>query len=301
VDKVASSTFELGSVFKTVTVAMALETGLAKPGTMIDVRQPLPAGRYTIRDLHPVGRPLSVTEVFLHSSNVGAAKLALQAGPQRLQAFLQQLQLTTPMKTELGAVAAPQMPERWGEIETMTIAYGHGLAVSPLQFAAAAGALVNGGNRLLPSFIKRAPDAGRANVSLVRAGTSAQIRDMMRLNVTDPVGTGKRAEVPGYAVGGKTGTAELPGPGGYRENAVISSFLSAFPMDNPKYVVFVLLFEPKPTEAGRDEVLAALNAAPTTGRIISRIGPLLGMLPATFGSTPGVAFDATSPAKYEAR
>ncbi len=300
-DKIAGSTFELGSVFKTVTLALALEGGYAKLDTVLDVRQPLVAGRFTIRDLHPVGRPLSVAEVFVHSSNVGAAMLATRAGPQKLQTFLQQLGLLNPMQTEEGPIASPQLPARWGQVETMTISYGHGLAVSPLQFAVAAAALLNGGNKVQPTFLKRAPDAEPARVPLLSAATSAHMRELMRLNVTDPAGTGKRAAVPGYAIGGKTGTAEIPGPGGYRERAVISSFLAAFPIDKPKYLVFVLLFEPKPTHAAGGEVLAALNAAPTTGRIIARIGPVLGMMSASAAGASGVAFDGTVGAKYEAQ
>jgi cell division protein FtsI (penicillin-binding protein 3) len=302
VDKVADSTFELGSVFKTATLAMALDAGHVTLNTQVDVREPLAAGRFTIKDLHPLGRPLSVAEIFIHSSNVGAAKLALQAGPEQFKAFLQRLRLLGAMKTEAGPVAAPQVPEHWKDIETMTIAYGHGLAVAPLQFAVAAGALVNGGSRLLPTLIKLPGEAGRAKVPLIRAATSARIRELMRRNVADPAGTGKRANVPGYLVGGKTGTAEIPGPGGYRKKAVIASFLAAFPMNDPKYLVFVLLFEPKPTAAARGEVVAGLNAAPTAGSVIARIGPLLGMLPASeTANSAGVAFDATSPTKYEAR
>jgi cell division protein FtsI (penicillin-binding protein 3) len=280
-DKIAGSTFELGSVFKTMTLAMVLNEGLASLDSIVDAREPLTAGRFTIRDLHPLGRPMSAAEVFIHSSNIGAARLALLAGPQRQQAFLRHMQLLEPMKTEAGPIAAPQLPQEWREIETMTIAFGHGLAVAPLQFAAAAAALVNGGTRVVPTFIERGPDAGKANVQLISAAASDRIRELMRRNVTDPVGTGKRADVAGYEVGGKTGTAEIPGPGGYREKAVISSFLAAFPMSRPKYVVFVLLFEPKPTAAADGERVAGLNAAPTTARIIGRIGPLLGMLPTT--------------------
>ncbi len=297
-DKIAGSTFELGSVFKMVTLALALEGGFAKLDTVLDVRQPLAAGQFTIRDLHPVGRPLTVSEVFIHSSNVGAAMLATRAGPQKLQTFLQSLGLMTNMQTEEGPIAPPQLPARWGPVETMTISYGHGFAVSPLQFAATASALLNGGHRVQPTFLKRAPEQ---EVELISAATSERMRELMRLNVTDPAGTGKRAAVPGIAIGGKTGTAEIPGPGGYRERAVISSFLAAFPIDKPKYVVFVLLFEPKPTHAASGEVLAALNAAPTTGRIIARIGPLLGMMSASATGRSGLAFDGTLPAKYEAQ
>jgi cell division protein FtsI (penicillin-binding protein 3) len=184
----------------------------------------------------------------------------------------------------------------------MTISYGHGVAVSPLQFAAAASALLNGGHRVQPTFLKRAPEGEPTKeVELISAATSERMRELMRLNVTDPAGTGKRAAIPGIAIGGKTGTAEIPGPGGYRERAVISSFLAAFPIGKPKYVVFVLLFEPKPTHAASGEVLAALNAAPTTGRIIARIGPLLGMMSASATGRSGLAFDGTLAAKYEAQ
>lgn len=301
-DKVAGSTFELGSVFKIATIAMAIDAALVTPDTIVDVRESLPAGPFTIRDLHPLKRPMTVAEVFVHSSNVGAAMLALQAGPQRFEEFLRHMQLLDPMKTEAGPIAAPQVPQRWGEVETITAAYGHGLALAPLQFAASASATVNGGHRVLPTFIRRSDDAGHADVKLIGQATSDRMRELMRRNVADAVGTGKRAEVRGYLVGGKTGTAEMPGVGGYQKKAVISSFLAAFPMDRPRYLVFVLIFEPKPTDDARGEVLAALNAAPTAGRVIARIGPLLGMLPSSAVQTgaTGMAFDAPSPAKYEA-
>jgi len=302
-DKIAGSTYELGSVFKMLTVAMAIDQALVTPETIIDVRKDLAAGRFTIKDLHPLRRPLSVADIFLHSSNVGAAMLALQSGPQRFEEFLRHMQVLDVMKTEAGSVAPPQVPQRWGEIETITGSYGHGIALAPLQFAAAASAIVNGGRKVMPTFIKRQADAGVADIPLISAATSDKMRVLMRRNVAEQAGTGKRAEVRGYQVGGKTGTAEMPGVGGYREKAVISSFLAAFPMDNPRYLVFVLLFEPKATQETAGEVLASRNAAPTAGRVISRIGPLLGMVPtqaAAAGGT-GMAFDAASHAKYEAR
>ncbi len=302
-DKIAGSTFELGSVFKTLTIAMAIDQALASPETIIDVRNELSAGRFKIKDLHPLRRPLTVAEVFLHSSNVGAAMLALQAGPQRFQDFLRHMQLLDGIKTEAGNVAAPQLPPRWGEVETITASYGHGIAMAPLQFAAAAAAIVNGGHKVSPTFVRRQADAGIADIRLVSAATSDKMRALMRRNVAEPAGTGKRAEVPGYQVGGKTGTAELPGVGGYREKAVISSFLAAFPMDQPRYLVFVLLFEPKATKETAGEILASLNAAPTVARVISRIGPQLGLLPtqAAAPGASGLAFDAATAAKYEAR
>jgi cell division protein FtsI (penicillin-binding protein 3) len=302
-DKISGSTFELGSVFKTLTVAMAIDQALATPETIVDVRKELKSGGFTIKDLHPLRRPLTVAEIFLHSSNVGAAMLALQAGPDRFQAFLRHMQLTDAIKTEAGNVSPPQLPPRWGETETITASYGHGIALAPLQFAAAASAVVNGGRKVTPTYIKRPFDSGVAEIPLMSASTSAKMRDLMRRNVAEPAGTGKRADVPGYQVGGKTGTAEMPGVGGYREKAVISSFLAAFPMDKPRYLVFVMLFEPKANKETGGEVLASRNAAPTTARVISRIGPLLGMLPsqAALSGNSGLAFDAALPAKYEAR
>jgi cell division protein FtsI (penicillin-binding protein 3) len=302
-DKISGSTFELGSVFKTLTVAMAIDQALATPETIVDVRKELKSGGFTIKDLHPLRRPLTVAEIFLHSSNVGAAMLALQAGPDRFQAFLRHMQLTDAIKTEAGNVSPPQLPPRWGETETITASYGHGIALAPLQFAAAASAVVNGGRKVTPTYIKRPFDSSVADIPLMSASTSTKMRDLMRRNVAEPAGTGKRADVPGYQVGGKTGTAEMPGVGGYREKAVISSFLAAFPMDKPRYLVFVMLFEPKANKETGGEVLASRNAAPTTARVISRIGPLLGMLPtqAALSGNSGLAFDPALPAKYEAR
>jgi cell division protein FtsI (penicillin-binding protein 3) len=301
IDKVAGSTFELGSVFKTMTVAMALDAALVTPDTIFNVKESLTSGKATIGDVHPFKGPMTVTQILERSNNVGAAMIALQAGPQRLQDFLRRMQLLDSMKTEAGPIAAPQLPPRWDELATITASYGHGIALAPLQFAAAASTLVNGGNRVMPTFIKRAPDAGQAQVPLISAATSDRMREMMRLNVT--AGTGKQAEVAGYKVGGKTGTADIPGVGGYKDKGVISSFLGAFPMDRPRYLVFVLLFEPQATKESGGEVLAARNAAPTAGRVIARVGPLLGMLPSQAGvpGGAGLAFDAAAPAKYEAR
>ncbi len=284
-DKVSGGTFELGSVFKTLTIAMAFDEGLAVPGTMLDVRAPLQAGRHTISDFHPAGRPLSVAEIFTHSSNVGAGMLALQAGPEKMKAFLGKLGLLQTLKTEAGAVSTPQTPERWERAELITVSYGHGLAVAPLQFAAGAAALFNGGTRMTPTFLKSQPGVGPAADRLVTPETSRQMARLFRLNVMDADGTGKRADVPGYRVGGKTGTADLASGGGYEAKAVISSFLGAFPMDEPRYLTFVLLFEPKGTAETGGQRTASTNAAPVTGRLISRIASQLGVQPLAIAAT----------------
>ena len=278
-DKIQGGTYELGSIFKILTVAMALEGGNTKLHTVLDVTKPLTAGRFTIKDLHSSGRPLTVSEVFIHSSNVGSGLLALAEGPDKQKAFLEKLGLMTPMRTDVGPVAPPQLPPRFGRVEQITVAYGHGMAVAPIQFAAATAAVLNGGTAVTPTYFRGRNDAATPGARLVSAETSNSLRVLLRRNVSEREGTGRRADVPGYRVGGKTGTAEMPGRGGYQEKAVVASFLAAFPMDAPQYLVLVLLFEPKGTAEASGEVLAGRNAAPTAGRVIARIAPLLGVKP----------------------
>lgn len=277
-DKIQGGTYELGSIFKIITVAMGLEGGKTKLDTVFDVTKPLTAGRFTIRDVHPAGRPLTTSEILIRSSNVGAGLIALEEGPERQKAFLDKLGLTSAMRTEVGPVAPPQLPPRFGRAEQITVSYGHGLAVAPIQFAAAVAALINGGTAVTPTFISGQGGASDG-VRIVSQETSRDLNALLRRTVSEPNGTGRRADVPGYRVGGKTGTAELPGRGGYQKKAVISSFLGAFPMDDPQYLTLLMLFEPTGNEETGGEVLAGRNAAPAAGRVISRIAPLLGVRP----------------------
>jgi cell division protein FtsI (penicillin-binding protein 3) len=279
VDKLQGGTYELGSVLKVLTVAMALDGGKVKADTVLDVTKPLSAGRFTIKDPHGAGRPLTVSEVFIKSSNVGSGMLALGEGPERQKAFLEKLGLTRDMRTEAGPVAPPQLPRQFGRIEQITVAYGHGIALAPIQFAAAAASVINGGKPVRPTYFKRADNAQSSTERVVSQETSDTLRVLFRRNVAERGGTGTRADVPGYRVGGKTGTAEMPGKGGYQKKAVVSSFLGAFPMEAPRYLTMVLIFEPKGTEEADGEVLAGRNAAPTTARVIARIAPLLGVKP----------------------
>jgi cell division protein FtsI (penicillin-binding protein 3) len=296
-DRLVSGTFELGSVYKILTIALALDCGVADLDSVLDVRQPLRAGSHVIKDHYPQGRPLTVREVFLYSSNVGAGMLALQVGAERQRTFLAKLGLLDATRTEAGPVAPPQLPSAWGRTETITIAYGHGLAVAPLQFAAAAAAVVNGGETVVPTFLLRA-DAPTPGQRVVSPAVSASMRELMRLGVTHAAGTGRRAEAEGYGVGGKTGTAEMAGRGGYREKAVISSFLGAFPMEEPRYVTLVLLFEPQGTAETRGRITAGVNAAPVTARIVERIAPLVGVLPRRVEAHKAAA--PQGPARFDA-
>ena len=278
-DKIQGSTFELGSIFKIQTVAMALDGGKVQPDTIIDVTQPLTAGRFTIKDVHAAGRPLTVSEVFLHSSNVGAGLLALGEGPERQKAFLESLGLMRDLRTEAGPVASPQLPPKFGRVEQITVSYGHGIAVAPIQYAAATAAILNGGKPVTPTYLAGRKAADEPGKPLISEATSQAMRVLLRRNVAERGGTGRRADVPGFRVGGKTGTAEMPGKGGYRAKSVVSSFLAAFPMDAPKYLVLIMIFEPNGNEESAGEVLAGRNAAPTAGRVIGRIAPLLGVRP----------------------
>jgi cell division protein FtsI (penicillin-binding protein 3) len=281
-DKLTTGVYELGSIFKAFTIAEAIEAGRATLDTVYDVRIPLRYGRFQIKDLHPLGRPMSVRDIFIHSSNVGAAMLAESGGPQAQRDFLTRLGLTEPMKTEAATFTPPKLPSRWGAIETATISFGHGMAMPPLQFAVASAALVNGGWRVAPTVL--ANTMARASLPgdrVLKPETSDAINQLMRRNVTSPSGTGRQADVPGYEVGGKTGTAEIPGVGGYQKKAVLASFLAAFPMSKPRYIVLITIQEPQASDATKGQITAGVNAAPTAGLVIARVAPLLGVQPIT--------------------
>ena len=271
-------TYEMGSTFKAFTVAMALDAGVADLQSRYDATRPLRVARFTIRDFHAKKRWLSVREVFIHSSNIGAAKIAMDVGTKRQQAYLRAFGMLSPEPIELPEVGAPIVPRRWRDISTMTIGFGHGLAVSPIQLAGGIGALVNGGVRVPLTLLKRDPDADIPGRRVVSPRVSSQMRKLLRMVVEE--GTGGRAEVSGYAVGGKTGSAEKSGKRGYRRKALISSFVGAFPIAAPRYLVLVMLDEPAGTKQTFGYATGGWTAAPTVGRIVERIAPLLGVEPA---------------------
>ncbi|MFQ5939754.1 MAG: peptidoglycan D,D-transpeptidase FtsI family protein, partial [Alphaproteobacteria bacterium] len=276
--------YEMGSVFKVFTTAIALDSGVVRLTDGYDATRPIRVQRYLIRDFHPKKRWLTVPEIFVYSSNIGAAKMALDVGTDRQRAFLGKLGLLQPSALELLEVASPIVPFPWREINTMTIGFGHGLAVSPVQLAAAFAAIVNGGIMRPPTLLareNRPPPAGRRVIS---PKTSAWMRQLLRLVVTH--GTGRKAAAAGYLVGGKTGTGEKAGPGGYRRRALLSSFAAAFPIHAPRYVVLAMLDEPKGTPETFGYATGGWTAAPTAGRIIARLGPLAGIRPLDDDSDP---------------
>jgi cell division protein FtsI (penicillin-binding protein 3) len=277
-NRFSGGVYELGSSVKTVTFAMALDSGVTDLTRSYDCRYPLPAGRARIDDYHATRRILTVPEVFTHSSNIGTAKMALDVGIAGHQAFLKRLGLFDRLRTELPEAAEPLRPARWGRVNTMTAAFGHGISIQPLQLAAAVAAFVNGGLLVEPTFFKRGVEEARAiSRSVISAKTSADMRYLMRLNVTE--GTATKADAPGYRVGGKTGSAEKVIGGRYSRDHRLTTFVGAFPIDNPRYVVLVLLDEPQAVDGTYGFATAGWNAVPTAGKIIARIGAMLGVEP----------------------
>ena len=276
--------YEQGSTFKIFNTAMALDSGKATLASVFDATQPIKIDRFTINDDHPQRRPLTVPEIFTFSSNIASAKMAVEVmGPEGQRAFFDKIGFLKPLTTQLSETAAPLYPRYWQKINTMTIAFGHGISVTPLHLVTGAAAMINGGLLYSPSLVKRTrtSDPGRR---VIQAKTSTQMRQLLRLNVVQ--GTGKKADVPGYEVGGKTGTAEKPGRGGYHQKALISSFIGMFPMNDPKFVILVSLDEPKGTVETGGYATAGMVAAPSVKTIIEDIVSLYGIQPGDWNGHP---------------
>ncbi len=287
-NRIVTDVYELGSVFKTFTVAMALDGGIATRYDRFDTG-PIKMGRFLLKDPHATREPMTVEDIFVHSVNTGAARIAEAAGVERQQRFLESLGLFDKLETEAGTAPKPMFPATWRPSNAMTIAYGHGIAVPLIIFAQAMAAVVNGGERIKPTFLLAdGADAGKAERPL-KPGTSAQMRELMRLVVQH--GTGRRAAVEGLDIGGKTGTALKVKDGHYTHDNVVNSFVAALPVSDPRYLVLVTLDEPKPEIPGKASD-AAYNAAPTAGAIIKRVAPMLDILPAP-------RFDETAATPYE--
>ncbi len=274
------ATFELGSTFKAFTVASGLDSGvIPSMQKTYDASRPLVVARHTINDDHALNRWLTVPEIFIHSSNIGTARIAWEVGRDRQRAMLEKLGFLKQVDFELGERSRPQFPSlsNWGELATMTIGYGHGISVTPLHLAAGYAALVNGGIYRNPTLLKHVPGAVPKGHRVYSAATSDTMRALLRLVVTS--GTGRKADAPGYRVGGKTGTAEKVVDGRYVHGANVSTFAAAFPMDAPRYVVVMMIDDPRGSKASFGFKTAGMTIAPATSRLITRIGPLLGVQP----------------------
>jgi cell division protein FtsI (penicillin-binding protein 3) len=273
-----SGVFELGSVIKAVTFAMAFDYGVTDLKGKYDARFPLVIGNASISDYHAQRRVLTVPEIFTNSSNIGTARMALDVGTEGHQEFLRRVGLFDRLITEVPESAKPLLPKHWSKLATATAAFGHGFAVQPLQGISVIGGLLNNGVMTAPTFLKReVAEAGVLAKRIVTPETSEKMRYLFRLNVTE--GTASKADVIGYRVGGKTGTAEKVENGRYTPDKLLNSFIGAFPMDNPRYAIIVMLDEPKATPETYGFATAGWNAVPTAGKIIERIAPLLGVRP----------------------
>ncbi len=276
INRLQVGVYEMGSTFKALTTAMALDSGKVKITSVFDASRPLRYGRFKIGDYHGKGRPLSVPEIFIYSSNIGTARMALTVGVDGHKAFLKKMGQLDRMRTELPESSEPIKPANWGELNTVTISFGHGLAVAPLQAAAATAALVNGGKMIPPTYLKRSREEAEALATRVlKPETSEMMRYVMRLNAEK--GSATRADIPGYYLGGKTGTSEKVIGGRYSKNRLFNAFMAVMPADKPRYILLTILDEPKGLPETHGYATSGWNAAPTTGRIVERIGPMLGL------------------------
>ena len=278
-NRVTNQVYELGSVMKPITVASAIDAGtITDLSRRYQSSRPISIGGFQIHDSHSFGASLNVPEALIHSSNIVTAQVGDELGGERLQATMRALGMNERPYIELPARGFPLWPGgNWSRITTMTVSYGHGLAITPLHLAEAYAAMVNGGIWRPATLIKVQPGTDIAGRRVFKASTSARMRQLLRLIVD--LGTGRKANAAGYRVGGKTGSAEKPGNHGYQKTNIIATFAAAFPMDHPRYVIIAMLDEPKATAASSGQRTAAWNTAPMVGRLVPRIGPLLGIMP----------------------
>ncbi|HZP77275.1 MAG TPA: penicillin-binding protein 2 [Pseudolabrys sp.] len=278
INRLTTGVYEMGSTFKALTLAMALDSGKVTLASTFDARMPLRYGKFSINDYHAQKRVLSVPEIFTYSSNIGAARIALSLGVEYHKWFLRKLGQLDRLRTELPESAEPIVPKHWGELNTVTIAFGHGLSVAPLQAVAGISALVNGGMLIPPTFLKRTPEeAAVLGKRVIKQETSDKMRYLMRLNAE--VGSARKANVEGYYVGGKTGTAEKVINGRYSKTRLLTTFTAILPSDNPRYQVLVMLDEPQGLPETHGYATSAWNAGPTIANVITRIAPLLHLEP----------------------
>ena len=276
-NSVTYNLYELGSTFKPLSIGAAIDNGVVTSmARRYDASQPLAIAGFRIRDSHP-GRWYNVPETLIQSSNIATARIADELGRERLEKLYRDLEFDSRPQIDLKERAFPLWPRDWGRVTTMTTAYGHGIAVTPMHLANAYAALVNGGLYRPATLIKlgdKAPPPGRR---VFKAATSARMRQLLRLIVSD--GTGRQADAPGFRIGGKTGSAEKPGVGGYRRSSVVATFAAAFPMDNPRYVIVAMIDEPKGNAYSSGQRTAGWTAAPVVRKVVTRAGPMLGVFP----------------------
>lgn len=281
-NRTTSGVYEMGSTFKIFNTAMALDSGLIHVSDSFDTTHPVEVGHQQIRDFHPENRWLNVAEIFTHSSNIGSARMVEKLGSARQRTFFSHLGLMEKMHLEVPEIGAPLMPPArdWNQATMLTASFGHGIAVNVVQLAGAVASIINDGNPVQPTLLKVNGAPATHGDPVVSPHTSAQIRSLMRLVVTR--GTAKQAEVEGYMIGGKTGTSDKLGANHhYDSHARLSSFIGAFPMNAPRYLVYVMLDDPKGNAKTFGNATGGWTAAPVVNRVVSQAGPLLNVAPLT--------------------
>ena len=277
-NKATKGTYELGSTLKLITAAVALESDLINENEVFDVSNPLRISSRTIRDYHPLNYAISIPEVVVHSSNIGSAKIAEKLGSSTQLKYLKSLGLMDKLSLELPELGRPQVRTDKKLLTTMTISYGHGISITPTHLASATATIVNNGIRVDPTLL--ISNSEKKNKRIFSKKTSKTMRSIMRLVVSNKNGTAKQAEASGYLVGGKTGTAEKTNPaGGYFKKQNIVTLTSAFPMNNPRFVITVMIDNPKGSKR-----TAGWVAAPVVNKIVTRIAPILNIKPQTKSS-----------------
>ncbi|WP_245465255.1 MULTISPECIES: penicillin-binding protein 2 [unclassified Mesorhizobium] len=278
INRISVGTYEMGSTFKAMTTAMALDSGMFNIHSVLDASRPLRFGRFTINDYRGQGRPLTVPEAFIYSSNIAMARMAMGVGVENHKTFLKRLGQFDRLATELPENAEPLIPPNWSELSTATIAFGHGMAVTPLQATMAVAALVNGGNLIRPTFVKGTPLESRILATdVVTSETGQALRFLMRLNAE--VGSAKKADIPEYFIGGKTGTSNKVVNGRYSGDRVLTAFMGIVPADQPRYLFLTILDEPQALPETSGFKTSGWNAVPVTGDIMKRVLPLLPIAP----------------------
>lgn len=271
--------YEMGSTMKLFSTAAALDSGKVGMGTVFDASEPIKYGRFTINDYHAKKRAMTVPEIFIYSSNIGTARMAQSLGPNGLKDFYKRMGFFETVPIELPEKGAPLYPRPWRDISTLTTSFGHGIAVTALHLVRATAALANGGTLVAPTLLleKKTLSPEPQGERVVKPQTSAQIRQLLELVVAS--GTGSKAGVEGYNVGGKTGTAEKNTGGNYKHDLLLSSFIGVFPIENPRYAVLAMLDEPHPTRESFGYATGGWTAAPVVARVVEQLGPLYRMAP----------------------
>ena len=269
-NRITNGSYELGSIFKVFTNAMAFDKNLIKMTDTYNVHEPIKYGRFTIKDDHAVRDIMTVGEIFAFSSNIGTVQIAQKVGIENQKDFLERIGLLKKIDVEFPGLGRPMYPKLWRDISLYTISYGHGIAITPLHIGMGVSAIANGGILYNPSFLKLTDQPSGKRV--IKESTSDTMRAMLRKVVME--GTGRNANVEGYEVGGKTGTAERAEYGGYNEKQTMASFVAVFPISKPKYLVYVIFDRSNYTFN-----TGGMVAAPVAGRIIRNIAPILGVMP----------------------